>query len=381
MDLTWWENNSAVVWLADFHFLFPVSRRDSTLSLISLSSRAVRRGALVLAGAVIVAGSAMVAADTAVADRSDNAGPEPRTITLHVSLGDSGPAGETLKAVVFEPTAQRVRGIQVMIPGATYDRRYFDLEVGRGRVSQAIAAARDGWISVAVDRLGTGESSRPAADKLGNRAHAATIHQLVTTLKAIYKDVPVTLVGHSLGSVIAIEEAATYKDVDAVVVTGFMHHSGVAQALFNTMVRPAAGDPRFENRPAPKDYLTTQDGLRHLFYWPFNADLGTVEADEVIKQTTTMPEITDFLNEQNNQVYSRKVTVPVLTVVGEHDYFWFEPTTRGKAIAEEPGAYPGSPRADVKVVPDAGHNLALQRNADSTTRTIDQWLIQTFSPR
>jgi len=56
-----------------------------------------------------------------------------------------------------------------MVPGVTYDHRYFDLKTSRSWVSQAREAAKDGWISVAVDRLGTGDSSSPAADQLTAR--------------------------------------------------------------------------------------------------------------------------------------------------------------------------------------------------------------------
>jgi hypothetical protein len=37
-------------------------------------------------------------------------------------------------------------------------------------------------------------------------------------------------------------------------------------------------------------------------------------------------------------------------------------------------AYPASPEADTKVDSGAGHDLALQRNADATTASIDRWL-------
>ncbi|MEU1181678.1 alpha/beta fold hydrolase [Streptomyces sp. NPDC005820] len=261
-----------------------------------------------------------------------------------------------------------------MVPGATYDHRYFDLKTSRGWVSEARQAAKNGWIAVAVDRLGTGNSSRPPADKLNDVAHARTVHELVTRLKATYKGLPVALVGHSLGSAIAIQEAATYKDVNAVVATGLLHHSGVAGGLFGILIQPATDDPKFENHPVPSGYLTTQDGLRHLFYWPFNADLSTVKADDAAKQTTTTAEVADFQVEWNKGVFSKDVSVPVLSVIGDHDFSFFNPDQRDKAVAAEPASYPASPDAEVKVIPDAGHDLALHRNADSTTRTINHWL-------
>ncbi|MFF9808187.1 alpha/beta hydrolase [Streptomyces coeruleorubidus] len=341
-----------------------------------MSTKHSRTPVLRMAALAVVGASVVTALAVTLPGRADasNGGPgvKRHTITQMVALTDNGPADQTLSAVVYEPKGQRARGIQVMIPGATYDHRYYDLNA---RVSQAREASEAGWISVAIDRLGTGRSSRPAADRLNGASHAATIHQLVRRLKATYKGLPVALVGHSLGSTIAIEEAARYKDVDAVVTTGFLHHAGAAGGLLNTLMHPAAEDTEFTDRSTvPAGYLTTRDGLRHLFYWPFNAGLKTVEADAAAKQTTTASEVTGFVAEQNDDTFSTEVTVPVLAVVGEHDLFFFDPADRDKAVAEEPSAYRASPEADAEVIPDAGHDLALQRNADTTTAFIDTWL-------
>ncbi|KUN89279.1 alpha/beta hydrolase [Streptomyces griseoruber] len=334
---------------------------------------AVRFGVIGVSAASLVAAIAVSTGGASAATGGDP-GFTRHTITQKVSLTGSGPADQTLSAVQYEPTGARVKGIQVMVPGVTYDHRYFDLKTSRGWVSQAREAAKDGWISVAVDRLGTGDSSSPAADQLNGATHSATIHQLITKLKAAHKGLPVALVGHSMGSAVAIREAATYKDVDAVVVTGFMHHSGSGQLVFNAMMHPAAEDAAFKGRTIPDGSLTSRDGMRHQFYWPFNADLSTVKGDDAVKQITTQGEFTAFGDELINDTFGKNVDVPVLSLVGEHDGLFFDPADLKKALAAEPASYGSSPDVDVKSVLNAGHDLALQRNADSTTNTINEWL-------
>ncbi|MFD4350347.1 alpha/beta hydrolase [Streptomyces coelicoflavus] len=326
------------------------------------------------------ASAALLVTAIAVTAQDVSAAPAPgpgftlHTITQKVSLTDGGPADQTLSAVEYQPSHARVKGIQVMIPGVTYDHRYFDLKTNRGWISQARKAAKDGWITVAVDRLGTGGSSSPAADQLNGTTHSATIHQLITKLRTDHRGLPVALVGHSMGSVVAIQEAASYKDVDAVVVTGFMHHTGSGQLLFNAAIHPAAEDAAFAGRAIPDGSLTTRDGMRQLLYWPFNADLSTVKADDAVKQIATPGEFTSFGDEVNDDTYGKNVNVPVLSLVGQHDGLYFDPADLNTTLKAETAAYPASPDVDVKAIPGAGHNLALQRNADSITNIINKWL-------
>ncbi|MFH8978539.1 alpha/beta hydrolase [Streptomyces sp. NPDC017890] len=340
------------------------------------SDKPRNRTARLTAGAAFAALLVTAQGASAVPDRGP--GYTLHTITQKVSLTGSGPADQTLSAVKYRPSHARVKGIQVMIPGVTYDHRYFDLHTNRGWISQAREAAKDGWITVAVDRLGTGDSSSPAADQLNGTTHSATIHQLISRLRSDHKGLPIALVGHSMGSVVAIQEAASYKDVDAVVVTGFMHHTGPGRLLFNAAMHPAAEDAAFAGRAIPDGSLTTRDGMRHLFYWPFNADLSTVKADDKVKQIATLGEFTSFEDEQNDGTYGKNVNVPVLSLVGRHDDLYFDPADLNTTLKAETAAYPASPDVDVKSIPGAGHDLALQRNADSTTNIINKWLSRKF---
>ncbi|MGI3225142.1 hypothetical protein ACRJ4B_15695 [Streptomyces sp. GTA36] len=79
-----------------------------------------------------------------------------------------------------------------------------------------------------------------------------------------------------------------------------------------------------------------------------------------MKQTAAAGEVGDFLTARDSGRYAKGVDVSVLSVVGDHDTFSIDPADRDRTVAAEPAAYPASPRGDAKVIPDAGHDLALQ---------------------
>jgi pimeloyl-ACP methyl ester carboxylesterase len=78
----------------------------------------------------------------------------------------------------------------------------------------------------------------------------------------------VIVVGHSLGSVVAWQEAITYGDVDGLIVTGAAHSlSSRFQAASTTGLHRASNDPAFAARGLDAGYLTTTPGVRaSLFY-------------------------------------------------------------------------------------------------------------------
>ena len=96
------------------------------------------------------------------------------------------------------------------------------------------------------------------------------------------------LVGHSLGLGISVIEAATYNDVNAVILSGFA--SAINQTSFQTM---SAAVEEAERRPPnfvnlPSGYETTEPGTRReLFYNAPDADPNVIALDELLKQTMT----------------------------------------------------------------------------------------------
>lgn len=117
-------------------------------------------------------------------------------------------------------------------PGGSYNRRYYGLE-GPGGHSFGAAMAGDGIISIAIDHVGIGDSTRPddgfaftpariaaaevaAVEALKARLRAGT---LVPRLPALSRFLSVG-VGHSMGGAFVLLQQAQAQPYDALVVLG-----------------------------------------------------------------------------------------------------------------------------------------------------------------
>jgi len=62
-----------------------------------------------------------------------------------------------------------------------------------------------------------------------------------------------------------------------------------------------------------------------------------------VKQTAATGEVGDFLTARDSGRDAKRVDVPVLSVVGDHDTFFIDPTERYRTVPAEPAAYPAQP--------------------------------------
>src|SRR3954451_13242460 len=164
-------------------------------------------------------------------------------VTFAVNLS---PSDATVYNVVGELCSRgsiHHKTIQVALHGATYSHLYWDFPFQPETYSYVRRATEAGYAVLNLDRIGIGQSDHPPADAVTIESNAYVVHQIVQALRAGDLVVPafgrvraerIALVGHSLGSLISIQEAATYGDVDGVVLTGLSH-----------TITPALGDVSF----------------------------------------------------------------------------------------------------------------------------------------
>ena len=270
--------------------------------------------------------------------------------------------------------------IQVALHGATYSHLYWDFPLQPEFYSYVRWATAAGYAVLNIDRIGVGQSDHPPADAITIETNAYVVHQIVQALRGGNLVVPsfghvraerVALVGHSLGSLISIQEAATYGDVDGVALTGVSHT--VTPALGEVSFYPANLDPHFAGRSIPDGYLTTVPGTRTIFYHaPFFA-YRVLAVDEKNKETVTVAELNTAVPALS---LSNAIHVPVLVVVGDSDgAFCNPPTCRASgSLANEPSFYPADACAEAVAIPGSGHDLNLHYTAPLAFITVLGWM-------
>jgi pimeloyl-ACP methyl ester carboxylesterase len=305
-----------------------------------------------------------------------------RTVTLDVALHDGGPAEHRVHAELYLPEGDPPAGVQLLLSGLTYDSRYWTLPGENDYVAHQLRA---GHAVLALDRIGTGRSARPPADEVTVDSNLAVVHQVVTALRAGEAGVPsfdrVFLVGHSLGSGLALLEAGEHHDVDGIVVTSLLHHLGPLHDQVINALYPAAMDPAFAEDGPPEGYLTTQPGKRpELYEHPGNVTPELSKWHEETKSTLTLGE-GGTLARIYDPAAASAVDVPVLLVAGAADQiFGGDALTGADAVrAYEQQFYSPAARLEVFVLPDAGHGLNVHANAAEWYAAAAAWFTRARS--
>jgi pimeloyl-ACP methyl ester carboxylesterase len=301
-------------------------------------------------------------------------------LTFQVAQTPGGPTDNRMAAWLCAAGSTEHKTIQVLIHGATYDHNYWNFPYHPSTYSYVDYMTRAGYAVLSMDRIGYGESTHPPSGaSVTLHTGAFTIHQVVQTLRSDQLFVPgfgkvkgerIELVGFSLGSFISILESSNYHDVDGVVLSSYSHTVGAGGIASFGLVIPAPLDPKFAN--FPPDYLSEAPGARQfLFFHLPNVEQPVLDLDEALRQTWTVGELNDIIPSLSEPP---SMHVPVLVVDGDWDTISCNtPCTATNWLANEASFYPADTCAEVKIVPDAGHSLALHKNAQTFFGATREW--------
>jgi pimeloyl-ACP methyl ester carboxylesterase len=283
--------------------------------------------------------------------------------------------------------------LHLLIPGATYDHRYWDWPGASTRYSFVEAMAARGRATIAIDRLGTGASSRPDGARVDIGLHVRSLVQLMDVAESEgfggHRFARFVLVGHSLGSIVAAATAVEGPArIRASVLTGVVAPSGAGGASAGVAAAFAPSDPgspvttpwiRAEDHPGlaskglPPGYLTTRPGSRaEMFYRLARTDPDVVRRDEELQDTMTSGEVRSLVEVAES---SRWPQCPTLVVVGQYDgvmYDALKDADISRRVDRRRSSNPDN--VEIVIMPDTGHNLALHNNAPDTNETIAAWL-------
>lgn len=312
---------------------------------------------------------------------------------VHVPVTVAGVPGATVYGELCLPRGRHPNAVQLLVHGGTYTHAYWDWPVNRSRrysyVARTLAA---GYATFAVDRLGTGQSTRPHSSQVTLDNGAEALHDVISALREGDLGTSfdrVVWVGHSYGTLYAWVEASRHQDVDAFVLTGQLHSlkpSWLTAAMGNTY--PAHLDPKFADSGLDSGYLTTRAGTRgQLFYYSPGVEPAVIALDERLKDTITATEssgllpLVSFPPPSAETSPSRAIRVPTLLVVGAQDNIACGPPdgldcTTANVTTQEAPYYTGSPRFQVLLAEQTGHDVQLHRSAPHTTTRILGWLEQ-----
>lgn len=291
------------------------------------------------------------------------------------------------------PEGRSPKAVQVLTHGITYDHRYWNIADPENpeadTYSWEAAANKAGYATAAIDRIGNGGSSHPLSTFVDITSNATALHNVVQALragdvegqKAAFDEV--ALVGHSYGSFTSMIAASRFKDVDAVMLTGFTHKVNTRTPVnIETSNYPAVLDPQFAGEPLDPGYITPRPGThRGLYYAPStDVDPRIIERDEATKGTVTQSELANYLIVENTPL---QIDVPVFIINGDKDGIFCNQelpdlgtdcSSPERVVEQEKPFFPEAPSVEAEVIRGAGHDLNAFYQAPEAFQASMDWL-------
>lgn len=275
------------------------------------------------------------------------------------------PTPYSVRGTLCLPAGPEPDVVQLLLHGGTYDREYFDFEYRPAIYSYARHATLAGYATLNLDRIGHGASDHPPSSELTTANVAHVIHQVVQALRTSVNGKHfgwVQGVGHSMGALAVGYEAATYGDLDSVILTGMAHTLSPSGVIgIQSTLYPANLETPWSTLDS--GYLTTRPGTRSTyFYHPPTTAAGVVAHDEATKDTVPVAELLDL------SLYDQTVDidVPVLVVNGEFDALicatdGMDCSTSAAVQAAEDPYFSTAACMRAISVPNTAHDLQLHR--------------------
>jgi len=244
--------------------------------------------------------------------------------------------------------------------------------------------ARDGHVSVVIDRLGYDSSGKPDGFQscLGGQADIA--NQIVDQLRdgdyAVggRRSAPsfeqVVLGGHSVGGLLTELTAISFDNVDGIIVASYsdtvLSDAAKAAAAANARMC-AAGGTRTEGGAFPGGYAPfapTLAGFQAAFFLSATPDL--VDATSELRNLNPCGDTGTFMaGAQTNVRFIGQIKVPVLVIIGEEDALFPPPAGPTQAAL-----FTGTQDVTLRTLSPSSHAVTVEQTAPQFSRQISRWL-------
>jgi pimeloyl-ACP methyl ester carboxylesterase len=283
---------------------------------------------------------------------------------------------------------QRNHTLQVLVHGGSYNHTYWDAGVINGNdYSYARSMARQCYSVLAIDRLGTGESSKPDGDFINLANEADALSQILAGLRTNHNPTQrrfkrIVLVGHSFGSFLSVYTLGEYGNLaDAAVITGWIHSPAevpIDPALFEALrqtpyiISPPEVRTALFYRPIPTDpaLINTTDPAVIAYDNANFADAMTRGFfDNAIAMFTARHPVVGSVAQIKALSKVDQVNVPVFVQLGDND-FLFPAAVAGP----EASFYSNAPAVVIDVLSNMGHAFNLHTNHSEGWQRINNWI-------
>lgn len=266
--------------------------------------------------------------------------------TLHLPDGMGAPPSQLVFAV----------------HGGGYTRKYWHPPFADDSYSFARWFTARGKAVLAIDMLGMGESTQPEPERnlsgaIIAAAHAEALRQVVTDWDG---PVDVTGVGHSMGGMMIIAQAAAHPALGRVAVLGWANEPMI---LGDTDVATLQA-----GMPSSGYIANPRTRMRALFY-AADVPMALIEADEAHGSTTPVTLGREALTPGIVHAAAASIAVPVLVVQSVVD--------TSPAPNKEPTYFSGSPSVELQILEGAAHCQNFAGTRAAHWAQINDWINRT----